>query len=51
MACRRTDQISLTFYVANEIDPIPASMCQRRLNFDPPSTENAEANLTHPRTC
>jgi integrase len=25
--------------------------CQRRLNFDPPSAENAEVNLTHPGTC
>jgi PAS domain S-box-containing protein len=23
----------------------------RRLNFDPPSTENAEVNLTHPGAC
>ena len=24
-------------------------LCQRRLNFDPPWTENAEVKLTHPR--
>jgi len=40
------------FFLREKLDraiEVPETVCQRRLNFDPPWTENAEVKLTHPR--